>query len=135
MGSRRGLSSCALVLALLIVGAAAGATRDNPRLAVRRVTRPGLDSRLVQGGNAHRQNGQAAAVCVAAAQGLVVARNRVRVIVEAQNGRVSSAADAVGQAGGSVVATADGLIEALVPTGALETLATSPGVDRVRPPA
>src|SRR5438874_2387504 len=134
MGSRRGLTSAA-VLALLLVGAAAGATRDNPRLMLRRVTRPGLDSRLVQIAEAQQRGGQSTALSVARAQGLGVARNRVRVIVESQSGRVSSAQAAVEQAGGSVVATADGLIEALVPTAALEALATSPGVDRVRPPA
>jgi hypothetical protein len=77
---------------------------------------------------------QVASIATARAQGLDVAGNEVRVIVEPSAG-TAAAESAVAAAGGRVEAAADGLVQALVPPAALAQLAGAAGVADVRPPA
>src|SRR5689334_1223649 len=130
----RGPAAAVFALALLVVGGAGGAVRARPLLVVPRLTRPGLDSQLVQVSDAQRRGGEAQALATAKAEGLGVKRNLVQVIVEARDGQLAGAEDAVTRAGGNVTGAADGLIEALVSPEALAGLGTDSAVARVRPP-
>src|SRR5581483_11886379 len=123
MGVRRGALVCGALLALVVASASA------------RGPRAGVDSQLAHVAEAQQQHGQAAASASATAEGLSVTRNRVRVIVEARDGRLADAEHAVADAGGAVTAAADGLVEALVPPSGLTGLGASAAVSRVRPPA
>ncbi len=96
---------------------------------------PRLESQLAQVALSARTHGAAAALETARSQKIDTDQGQVRVIVDPKADRVAASESAVNAAGGSVVAQANGLIEALVPPGALQQLAANGAVAQVRPPA
>lgn len=93
-----------------------------------------LDSRLDEVADAREESGQRAALAEARADQLAIERGRIRVIVEARRGRVPQARAAVVAAGGRIEGESSGLIQALLPTTALEAVAAKRSVKNVRPP-
>jgi hypothetical protein len=103
--------------------AALAQDRKNPKMA----------SSLVGVGKQAQAAGRAAAIGEAQAAGLSVKDDRVRVEILTDGANVGAAQAAVAQAGGTVEHSAAGIVQALVPPGALEQLATANGVQYVQP--
>jgi Tol biopolymer transport system component len=93
-----------------------------------------LAAELSHVAGAARTSGSAAGIAAARAQDLAVAQGDIRVIVQPTAG-IAPAEAAVASVGGEVEATADGLVEALVPPAELPRLADQRAVADVRPPA
>jgi hypothetical protein len=95
---------------------------------------PKLTSSLVGVGKQAKAAGRAAAIDEARTAGLSVKDDRVRVEVLTDGPDVGPAQAAVIQAGGTVETSTPGLVQALVPPGALEQVASANGVQYVQPP-
>jgi Subtilase family/PASTA domain/Divergent InlB B-repeat domain/Fibronectin type III domain/WD40-like Beta Propeller Repeat len=137
MSSRLASLAAVGVAAVALPGGGSGRDADvlAPFPRVAHLGRPHLDSQLVQVASTDRSQGGTAALSAARAQGLDVSGSRVRVVVEARPGHATGAGAAVAAAGGETIGAADGLVDALVPPGSLETLAAESAVARVRSPA
>lgn len=98
--------------------------RKNPKLA----------SSLVGVGKQEKSAGRAAAIGEAQAAGMSVKDDQIRVEVVTDGANVGAAQAAVTQGGGTVEGSSAGLVQALVPPGALEQVAATNGVQYVRPP-
>jgi Subtilase family/Domain of unknown function DUF11/Fibronectin type III domain/WD40-like Beta Propeller Repeat len=94
----------------------------------------GLDTQLSEVARTAQRKGGPAGLAAAAANSLDVTHNKVRVIV-VPSARTAAASSAVTSSGGTVEASADGLVEALVPPAALPHLADAAAVAVVRAPA
>ena len=135
MSARGVLAAVLAATALVLTGTGTGsATSSAGPQVVAKVGVPHLDSQLAQVALTARASGTAAALATARAESFAVTANRVRVIV-ASAGNLAATRDAVEEAGGRIEATADGLVQALVPPGSLPQLAGAADVTDVRAPA
>ena len=137
VGPRWGVAVALAALAVALPAGAAArlASTSGPLLkAIPHSADPRLGSQLAGVLGSSRTGGEAAALAVARAESVGVVSGRVRVVVEPRGGDLSGVEAAVGNAGGTVEAAADGLVQALVPPSALDLLADNSLVEAVRPP-
>ena len=136
VGARSLAAAVATGVALIAIGVgfAAPPTGGPPTprspVADGAATRHLLDDRLRQIAEHGRLRGAEVSLAEARRSGLAVRDGRVRVIVAG-----AGASRAISLAGGTVEATAAGLVQALVEPADLPALAASAGVEGVRPPA
>lgn len=94
----------------------------------------GLDGRLMGVAAAVRESGPEAAEFLAKERGLVLREGLLQVVVEVSEGSQGTVEERIAHLGGRLESGYGVLLQAAVPAGALETLAQSPGVLRVRTP-
>ncbi|HVZ50177.1 MAG TPA: hypothetical protein VG916_15445, partial [Gemmatimonadaceae bacterium] len=128
------MALAALALGLVFVAGSAGRSGSRSGYPLPRVGTAKLDSQIGEVVKAQRTSGTAAAVATADANSLDVTGTKVKVVVEAADGDAGAAATAVAASGGTVTGQAGDLLDALVPTSGLASLAARPSVDHVRPP-
>ena len=125
----------AVCFALLVAAAGSGSTgRTAPGYPVARDQVAKLDPRLGAVVATAAAKGAPAALVSGRRAGIAVHGSDVRVVVSASPGREAAARAAVAAAGGTLVASAGSLSEALVPPSALGALAAKSAVADVRPP-
>jgi hypothetical protein len=137
------MATAVVLLAVVTVGPASPsssgpstrANEDYRTVPAKSAGHPKLDGRLAPLARAAALEGDARAGQSARAGGLVVRTGKVQVVVEARPGSVGAARGAVLDAGGTIEAEYQHLIQALVAPSAFERLAGAGAVAFVRAPA
>jgi len=129
----RVVAQIAIVFAMLVGGLAGGLVGADASAAEPLPTRA-LESRLVQVAQEAAESGASSALRLADDLGIPVANERIRVVLEPRTGDSLDVRTAVALVGGRFEGETGGLVQALVPAGAVASLPYLPGGAYVRAP-